>query len=172
MHRRDAEAQRNAEFIPVFLYAPFNLRVVFAFSAPLRCNNRLTHRGIMAAYPCPTRPEDARPGDEPCTPDNPSLFRPNQNATRGQLAKIASNAAGYNEAVSGQFYADVLPGDPFYTWIMRLTSRGVMSGYTCGGPGEECDGQNRPYFRPGNEVTRGQAAKIVSNTFFPECRTP
>ena len=140
--------------------------------------NRLTHRGIVSGYPCPTKPGEAAPGDTPCTPENPSLFRPNANATRGQMAKIVSNAAGYNEAVSGQYYADVPSsgeGSQFYTWIMRLTDRGVMSGYECGttdprsGP---CDDQHRPYFRPANEVTRGQAAKIVANTFFPNCQTP
>ncbi|HEX8231603.1 MAG TPA: S-layer homology domain-containing protein [Chloroflexia bacterium] len=129
--------------------------------------NRLTNRGIMSGYPCPERPE----GDD-CDPDNPVIFLPNANATRGQLAKIVSNAAGYNEAVSGQFYADVPPagqGSQFYEWIMRLTNRGVMSGYPCGGPGEPCDGQNRPYFRWNVQVTRGQASKIVANTFFPNC---
>ncbi|HEX8231013.1 MAG TPA: S-layer homology domain-containing protein, partial [Chloroflexia bacterium] len=132
--------------------------------------NRLTNRGIMSGYPCPERPE----GDD-CDPDNPVIFLPNANATRGQLAKIVSNAAGYNEAVSGQFYADVPPagqGSQFYEWIMRLTNRDVMSGYACGGPGEPCDGQNRPYFRWNVQVTRGQAAKIVANTFFPNCQTP
>jgi hypothetical protein len=136
--------------------------------------NRLTNRGIVAGYPCPTRPGG---GDE-CTPENPGLFKPNENATRGQLAKIVSNAAGLNEAVSGQHYADVPAngeGSQFYTWIMRLTNMNVMGGYACGtadprsGP---CDGENRPYFRPGNTVTRGQASKIVANTFFPDCDTP
>ncbi len=140
--------------------------------------NRLTNRHIVAGYPCPTRPGQAAPGEEPCTPENPQLFRPNYSATRGQMAKIVSNAAGYNEDVSGQYYADVPPsgaGSAFYTWIMRLTNRGVMSGYKCGTsePGSgPCDGQNRPFFRPTNEVTRGQAAKIVANTFFPNCQLP
>jgi hypothetical protein len=129
--------------------------------------NRLTNRGIMSGYPCPTRPNGS-----PCSPNDPAIFLPNANATRGQLAKIVSNAAGYNEAVSGQFYADVPPtgqGSQFYEWIMRLTNRGVMSGYACGGPGETCDAQNRPYFRWNAQVTRGQASKIVANTFFPNC---
>ncbi|HEX8221423.1 MAG TPA: SBBP repeat-containing protein [Chloroflexia bacterium] len=135
--------------------------------------NRLTNRGIVGGYPCPTRPGG---GDE-CTPENPGLFKPNEHATRGQLAKIVSNAAGFSEAVSGQHYADVPAegeGSQFYEWIMRLTGRYVMGGYPCGtadprsGP---CDGQSRPYFRPGNTVTRGQAAKIVANTFFPNCET-
>ncbi|MEA2574142.1 MAG: large repetitive protein [Chloroflexia bacterium] len=135
--------------------------------------NRLTNRGLVSGYPCPTKPGQAAPGDTPCTPENPSLFRPNFNATRGQLAKIVSNSAGYNEAVSGQYYADVPSsgaGSEFYTWIMRLTNRGVMSGYQCGtNHSEPCDVQNHPYFRPGIEVTRGQASKIVANTFFPNC---
>jgi hypothetical protein len=135
--------------------------------------NRLTHRGIVSGYPCPTRPGG---GDE-CNPENPGLYKPGENATRGQLAKIVSNAAGFSEAVSGQHYADVPPngeGSQFYTWIMRLTSRGVMGGYACGtqdprsGP---CDGQARAYFRPADSVTRGQASKIVANTFFPNCQS-
>jgi hypothetical protein len=44
-----------------------------------------------------------------------------------------------------------------------------MQGYACGGPGEPCDGANRNYFRPFNNVTRGQTSKIVSTTFFPDC---
>jgi subtilisin len=138
--------------------------------------NRLTNRGIVAGYPCPQRPGEAM-GAEECTPDNASLYRPNMNATRGQMAKIVSNAAYYNEAVSSRHYADVPPtgeGSQFYEWIERLTNRGVMAGYPCGtldprsGP---CDEQNRPYFRSQNAVTRGQASKIVANTFFPNCQT-
>ena len=143
--------------------------------------NRLTNRGIVGGYPCPQRPGEpgaVEGGGDECNPENPSLYKPNENATRGQLAKIVSNAAGFDEAVSGQHYADVPAngdGSQFYPWIMRLTNRGVMGGYPCGtndprsGP---CDGQNRPYFRPANTVTRGQASKIVANTFFPGCETP
>jgi hypothetical protein len=38
--------------------------------------------------------------------------------------------------------------------------------------GEPCDTEQRPYFRWGNPVTRGQASKIVANTFYPGCQTP
>jgi hypothetical protein len=129
--------------------------------------NRLSMRGHMGGYPCGT--VDA----EPCIkPDNRPYFRPFNNATRGQLSKIVSNAAGINTTPSGLFYTDVQEDHPFYTWIMRLTEAGVMSGYDCGGPGEPCDEENRPYFRPYNNVTRGQASKIVANTFYPGCETP
>jgi hypothetical protein len=128
---------------------------------------RLTGRGVMSGYACggPL---------EPCVPPlNRPYFRPGQNATRGQLSKIVSNAANITDPASGQFYADVPSTHTFYLEIMRLTGRGVMSGYACGGVGEPCvPPENRPYFRPGNKITRGQASKIVANTFFPGCQTP
>ena len=128
---------------------------------------RLSQRGHMGGYQCGLRTT------EPCVPPaNRPYFRPNESATRGQISRITSNAAGFNEPVSGQFYTDVDESNPFYSEIMRLTNRSVMSGYPCGGPGEPCDPQDRPYFRWGNPVTRGQASKIVANTFFPGCETP
>jgi hypothetical protein len=128
--------------------------------------NRLSNRGYMSGYPCGGE-------GEPCNPplDRP-YFRPFANATRGQLSKIVSNTAEVEGAPTGQFYADVAENHPFYLWVMRLTNLGVMSGYQCGGEGEPCDDQQRPYFRPFNDVTRGQASKIVANTFFPGCQTP
>jgi hypothetical protein len=128
--------------------------------------SRLSHRGYMGGYPCNQDP------NEPCGGNNLPYFRPFANATRGQLAKIVANAAGLGSTPTGQFYVDVQEDHPFYTWIMRLTNLGVMSGYDCGGDGEPCDSQNRPYFRPFNNVTRGQASKIVANTFYPICQAP
>ncbi|HKP53993.1 MAG TPA: S-layer homology domain-containing protein [Chloroflexia bacterium] len=128
--------------------------------------NRLSQLGYMGGYPCGTIPE------EPCEPpDNRPYFRPFANATRGQLAKIVSNTAGIGGTPSGLYFTDVPEEHPFYVWIMRLTNLGVMGGYLCGGEGEPCDDQNRPYFRPFANVTRGQASKIVANTFFPNCET-
>jgi hypothetical protein len=57
----------------------------------------------------------------------------------------------------------------FYQFVERLTSRGVLSGYPCGGQGEPCGPGNRPYFRPHVDATRGQTSKIVANTFFSGC---
>jgi hypothetical protein len=129
--------------------------------------NRLTLRGHMNGYDCGGV-------GEPCNGTNQPYFRPYNPATRGQLSKIVSNGAGIVDPVpvGTQTYADVLPTNTFYVWIERLTARGVMSGYPCGGPGEPCDPQNRPYFRPYADVTRAQSAKIISNTFFPNCQTP
>jgi hypothetical protein len=70
----------------------------------------------------------------------------------------------------GQQFEDVAVGSAFYTYTYRLVSRGVMAGYPCGGAGEPCvPPANLPYFRPGNNATRGQTSKIVGNTFFPDC---
>ncbi len=126
---------------------------------------RLTTRGYMTGYNC------GGPG-EPCTSGKP-YFRPFANATRGQTSKIVSNAAGFTETPSGQTFEDVPSTHTFYEFIQRLAIRNVMSGYACGRPDEPCiPPENRPYFRPGNDVTRGQSSKIVANTFFPDCNTP
>jgi ribosomal protein L30/L7E len=85
-------------------------------------------------------------------------FRPNSPATRGQISKIVANAAGYDEPVSGQTFTDVMPDSPFYPYIERMVGRDVIGGYADG------------TFRPNNNATRGQVAKIVSNAFFPNCQ--
>jgi hypothetical protein len=64
---------------------------------------------------------------------------------------------------NGYTFADVLPGSTFHLYVEAAYREGVVSGYPCGGAGEPCDGQNRPYVRPSNNVTRGQIAKIISN---------
>jgi hypothetical protein len=127
---------------------------------------RLALRGIMSGYACGGEAE-------PCDEANRPYFRPAQPASRGQLSKIVANAAGANESVppGTRTYADVPANSPFWLYIERLSARGVIGGYPCGGAGEPCDGEARPYFRPEANVTRAQAAKIVANTFFPGCDT-
>jgi hypothetical protein len=82
-------------------------------------------------------------------------FKPDNLVTRGQLAKIVSNAAAFGENPEPQIYHDVPSTNPFYAWINRLSRRGYMSGYSCGSPGEPCV-NNRPYFRPFANATRAQ----------------
>ena len=128
---------------------------------------RMANRGLIGGYPCGTQI------NEPCVaPDNLAYYRPNANATRGQIAKIVSNGAGYVDPPVGQMFEDVPPTHTFYEWVQRLASRGVMGGYQCGGENEPCGAGNRPYFRWQNDATRGQVAKITANTFFPGCQTP
>jgi hypothetical protein len=122
-------------------------------------------RSIIGGYPC------GGPG-EPCVGSGLPYFRPNANATRGQISKIVSNARGYSDPASGQTFQDVPPGSAFYDWVQRLAARGIMGGYPCGGRSEPCGPGNLPYFRPNNNATRGQTSKIVANTFFPGCELP
>jgi hypothetical protein len=123
---------------------------------------RLSMRGHMGGYNCGG-------AGEACDGANRPYFRPGNNASRGQLSKIVSNATGFDDTPAGQTFEDVPTNSTFYLYIERLASRGVMGGYECGRPDEPCGGGNRPYFRPSDNVTRGQASKIVANTFFPEC---
>jgi hypothetical protein len=126
---------------------------------------RVYARGAISGYGCGAE-------GEPCPG---SYFRPGAKLTRGQLAKITSNVAGYRETPSGQTFQDVLASNPFYEFIERAVRHNVISGYACGGTNpdtgkaEPCPGA---YFRPASNVTRGQTAKIVANTFFPSCQTP
>jgi hypothetical protein len=128
---------------------------------------RLAGRGIIGGYPC------GGPF-EPCVaPTNRPYFRPNNNVTRGQLSKITSGAAGWTETPTAQTFEDSPPTSPFYRWIERVAARGIVNGYPCGGAGEPCVApDNRPYFRPANNATRGQMSKIAAAAFFPGCTTP
>jgi len=126
---------------------------------------RLTSRNIVSGYNDLVN----------CAGVGIPCFKPQASMTRGQLAKMVSNAAGYNEPIpaGSQAFTDVPPTHTFYVFIQRLSRRGIISGYDCGRlPAGPCDSQNRPYYLPQNNVTRGQTAKIVANTFFPECQQP
>jgi hypothetical protein len=128
---------------------------------------RLVTRGFIVGYPCGILPAG------PCVPpSNRPYFLPNAPATRGQISKIVSNAAGFHDTPSGQQFEDVPPGSTFYAYIYRLSIRNIIQGYPCGGQGEPCDPQMRPYFRPANLTTRGQMSKIDAAAFFPNCQIP
>jgi hypothetical protein len=132
---------------------------------------------MLTATPCPLTFSDVPP-DNPFYPFVRCLacrgilsgyadgtFRPYANITRGQVAKIVSNAAGYLDAIPStqQTFADVPYAHPFWLFSERVALHGLISGYTCGGAGEPCvPPANRPYFRPYANITRAQLAKIIS----------
>jgi hypothetical protein len=79
------------------------------------------------------------------------------------MMKMVVNAAGWlycNPEKSN--YADVTADNPFALFIETGADRGNIGGYPCGGPGEPCGEQGRPYFRPSNIATRGQLSKFVT----------
>ena len=134
---------------------------------------RLRHRGVVNGYACGGKnPQTLE--DEPCDELGRPYFRPGNTATRGHTALIVSQAGQVPDPTERRpaHFADVEPGDPYYTDVERLYAIGAIGGFACGGPGEPCNDANQPYFRPGASVTRGQAAKIASTVFFPNCETP
>ncbi|MEO8289177.1 MAG: S-layer homology domain-containing protein [Chloroflexota bacterium] len=125
---------------------------------------RLASRAYINGYPCGGV-------GEPCGGGSLPYFRPNNSATRAQISKIVSNAAGYTEPAGVQLFEDVAPGSTFYDFIQRLASRNIINGYPCAGWGEPCGLYSLPYFRPNNNATRGQTSKIVANSFYPDCQS-
>ncbi|HEX8228143.1 MAG TPA: S-layer homology domain-containing protein [Chloroflexia bacterium] len=127
---------------------------------------RLAQTGAIAGYPC------GGPGvTEPCDSEGRPYFRPNNPATRGQISKIVSIAAGFEEDVPSdqQTFTDVDQDSPFWVYIERLAGRGIISGY---GEASRCPETGAPCFRYNENTTRGQMAKIAANAFFPNCSTP
>jgi hypothetical protein len=126
---------------------------------------RLAQTGAIAGYPC------GGPGvTEPCDSEGRPYFRPNNPATRGQISKIVSIAAGFDEDIPSdrQTFTDVDQDSPFWVYIERLSGRGIISGY---GEASKCP-TGTPCFRYNDQTTRGQMAKIAANAFFPDCETP
>ncbi len=56
----------------------------------------------------------------------------------------------------------------FYPFVQCLACRGIIGGYKCGGTNpqsgqsEPCNATSDPYYRPSNNVTRGELSKIVA----------
>jgi hypothetical protein len=85
--------------------------------------------------------------------DGTLSFRPIAAATRAQVSKMLALAAGWPlDTRGGPHFTDVPPGSVFYPYIETAYNRGVLSGYSDG------------TFRPSNEVTRAQFAKLLVGT--------
>jgi len=112
-------------------------------------------QGLIAGYPC------GGPG-EPCDPQQRPYFRTNRSVTRGQISKIVVLAAQWAlQNPASATFTDVHIGSTFYQYVETAYAQNILAGYPCGGPGEPCDPQQRPYFRPNNNATRAQISKIV-----------
>src|SRR5438552_2132606 len=97
------------------------------------------HAGLVSGYDC-------GPGG--------LEYRPGNLVTRAQLCKIVVLAAGWELLdPSSATFRDVEVGSTFFRYVETAHSHGIISGYDCG--------PNCLEFRPGNNATRGQIAKIV-----------
>jgi hypothetical protein len=86
---------------------------------------------------------------------------PAAGATAAPTSGAALTGVGLAPA-GGQVFEDVPPGHPFYDFVGNIFADGITSGYPCGGPVEPGNPPvNRPYYRPNNNVTRGQMSKFV-----------
>ncbi len=90
---------------------------------------------------------------DPCS--TPLPFR-----TRTPTATPTPATATPTATTCSLAFNDVPVGNPFYSAVLCLACQGIVGGYPCGGPTEPCPGS---YYRPGNPVTRGQAAKIITS---------
>lgn len=100
-------------------------------------------------------------------------FLPYNNVTRGQAMKVIVMSANLTGNVpTNPTFADVPATQTFFRWIELGSANGIVNGYQCGGPGEPCDAQSRPYFRPGSNVTRGQLSKMIVGAFHWQPATP
>ncbi len=98
-----------------------------------------------------------------------NTFRPGNNVTRAQVAKIAVLAAIHADPVHWTLlnppdntFEDVAQGSTFYRYVETAAAHGVLAGYPCGiAPAGPCGPRNKPYFLPENNATRAQISKIV-----------
>jgi hypothetical protein len=77
-------------------------------------------------------------------------YRPYNNTTRGQLAKLVVLGENWTiDTTGGPHFSDVPPSNPFYPVIETAYHHNVLSGYADG------------TFRWGNNITRAQLSKII-----------
>lgn len=79
-------------------------------------------------------------------------FRPHQNINRAEALKIIVGSRFNSEDIAGgsENFTDVLEGDWFTPYVSFAVMKGYVSGY-----GDKT-------FRPGNDITRAEAAKILA----------
>jgi hypothetical protein len=84
----------------------------------------------------------------------PNIYKPNNNVSRGEMAKFVKNAFNIPTNTTCGDFPDVPNGAPFYQEITSLKCAGIVSGYPqSGGPN---------IYKPNNNVSRGEMAKFVT----------
>jgi S1-C subfamily serine protease len=80
-------------------------------------------------------------------------FKPNENVTRAQFAKLLLNAMGIKPQKMGQKFTDVMPNTWYTDYVNTAESLGIISGYKNG------------TFKPGDNITRGQVSAMIVRAF-------
>jgi hypothetical protein len=95
-------------------------------------------------------------------------FRPGNDVTRGQLSKMVVLSQGIPVVTPATpTFVDVPAAYPFYSYIETAVAHNIVSGYTCGSPGEPCPGR---YYRPNVSATRAQLSKMLYQATHPAQR--
>ncbi len=103
-------------------------------------------------------------GDPECSNNGvqPPCFLPYSDVTRGEFSKILVNTYQWPiDTSGGPHFSDVPIVYVFYNFIETAYNRGIISGYV--NPQCADNGVAAPCFLPGNNITRGQMSKLVSN---------
>ena len=77
------------------------------------------------------------------------LFGPDDKLTRAQIVKIALLAFGRSSDETSNSFSDISSSDWFYGYVLSASNLDIVSGYS------------DSTFRPNQEVTRGEALKII-----------
>ncbi|MDQ2806354.1 MAG: S-layer homology domain-containing protein [Chloroflexota bacterium] len=111
------------------------------------------HKGVIGGY---TDPQCARAGQvSPC-------FLPSNPVSRGQIAKMTAQAAGYYDNVGDRFtYADVPSSYTFWADIERLTMHVNNSPYPPDQTQPSCPSSTQPCFYPGANAQRADAVEAI-----------
>jgi len=82
-------------------------------------------------------------------------FKPNNEVSRGQMSKMIVIGMGWTINAPTQHFSDVPTSYVFYPYVETLVAHSAVSGYNDG------------TFRPGNNLSRGQLAKVLSIAIRP-----
>lgn len=100
-------------------------------------------RNVISGYACGG-------ATEPCDTQNRPYLRPNGKVSRGQFTKmVVSGFAMQLDASNTAHFKDVPSGSTFFQYVETAYNGGLINGYSDG------------TFRPSENVTRGQASKVV-----------
>lgn len=111
--------------------------------------------GVVNGYSCGG-------SGEPCDAHNRPYARPFTYVTRGQMVKtfvFAKHWSLVNPVTST--FTDLPPDAGGREYAETASAHNLVSGYSCGSPGEPCDSAMHHYFRPNQPLIRGQLAKAI-----------